>query len=167
MRLRQSGAARGYGTWRSDVYLLDTNVISESAPSKKVVSPELRHWMDANSDRLFLSVITVAEIVAGIEKVKRAGHEAKAGRLEEWLATLVHLYARRILPVDLPVSQALGLLTDQVRARGHDPQMGDLTIAATARVHGLTVLTRNVWHFQLSGLVVVNPFEELPGDSLP
>ncbi|MDT8871326.1 hypothetical protein RAA17_10305 [Komagataeibacter rhaeticus] len=63
------------------MYLLDTNVISESAPSKKVASPELRHWMDANSDRLFLSVITVAEIVAGIEKVKRAGHEAKAGRL--------------------------------------------------------------------------------------
>lgn len=149
------------------MYLLDTNVISEAAPSKKVASSELRHWMDANSDGLFLSVITVAEIIAGIEKVKRAGHEAKAGRLGEWLATLVHLYAQRILPVDLPVSQVLGILTDQVRARGHDPQMGDLTIAATARVHGLIVLTRNVRHFQLPGLVVVNPFEELPGDPLP
>nr|WP_194298829.1 type II toxin-antitoxin system VapC family toxin [Acetobacter fallax] len=146
--------------------MLDTNVISEAAPSKKVASPELRYWMDANSDRLFLSVITVAEIVAGIEKVKRAGHEAKAARLGEWLATLVHLYARRILPVDLPVSQALGTLTDQVRARGHDPQMSDLTIAATARVHGLTVLTRNVRHFQLPELVVVNPFEELPDNPL-
>lgn len=146
------------------MYLLDTNVISESAPSKKVACAELRDWMDANSESLFLSVITIAEIVAGIDKEKRRGHEAKAMRLGAWLETLVHLYGRRIIPVDLPISRVLGEMTDQVRARGHEPELGDLTIAATARVRGLTVLTRNVRHFQLPGLVVIDPFLELPGN---
>ncbi|WP_235450457.1 PIN domain-containing protein [Komagataeibacter europaeus] len=66
------------------MYLLDTNVISEAAPSKKVASADLRHWMDANRDRLFLSVITIAGIVGRDLEGKTRGARGKsrtAGRM--------------------------------------------------------------------------------------
>ncbi|MDB5398994.1 MAG: PilT protein domain protein, partial [Rhodopila sp.] len=79
------------------MYLVDTNVLSAGAPTKSRPLPDLADWMDRNSERLFLSVITVAEIEDGIAKSRREGAFRKANRLAEWLETLVHLYSARIL----------------------------------------------------------------------
>lgn len=144
------------------MYLVDTDVISAGAPSKGVASAALVAWMDRNSNRLFLSTITIAEIEGGIAKTRREGARTKTARLTQWLETLLHLYSSRILPFDLPAARIAGALSDRARSRGQTPGFPDLAIAATAAAHRLTVLTRNLRHFAPLGISAHNPFEELP-----
>ena len=146
------------------MYLVDTNILSASAPTKTVPRQDLRDWMDRNSRHLFLSVITVAEIEDGICRSRRAGAQAKAGRLAEWLDTLLHLYADRVLPIDLATARRIGVLTDHARGQGHDPGLADVAIAATAAERGHMVLTRNVRHFAPLDVAVVDPYAGLPPD---
>ncbi|HXR36046.1 MAG TPA: hypothetical protein VN754_08880, partial [Candidatus Binataceae bacterium] len=71
---------------------MDTDVISAGAPSKGAASVALITWMDRNSDGLFLSTITIAEIEDFIVKARREGARAKAARLAGWLETVLHQY---------------------------------------------------------------------------
>lgn len=142
------------------MFLVDTNVISALAPSKRDAVPELIAWLDEASPHLFLSVISAAEVGRGIAKAEREGATTKARQLAEWWQSLEHLYAEKLLPFDLGCAHAAGLIFD--RARGHEPGFEDIAIAATAEVHSLTVLTRNVRHFKPLGVRVADPFEELP-----
>lgn len=144
------------------LYLVDTDVISQGAPSKGAASAALITWMDQNSDSLFLSVITVAEIEDGIAKSRREGAVHKATELGKWLETLLHLYGNRVLPFDLPAARIAGKLSDRARSRGHTPGFADLAIAAIAVAHSLPVLTRNLRHFAPLGVPARNPFEALP-----
>jgi predicted nucleic acid-binding protein len=144
------------------VYLVDTNVISAGAPARMAPRADLAAWMDAASEALFLSVVTVAEIEDGVAKARREGATRKAADLAAWLDTLVHLYGDRLLPVDLAVSRTAGRVSDVARGQGHAPGFADILIAATARHHGLTILTRNTRHFEPLGVPVLNPFEDLP-----
>lgn len=144
------------------MYLVDTNVLSAGAPAKAVPAPELTSWMERNSERLYLSVITVAEVEDGIAKSRRQGAGRKADRLTEWLETVLHLYGARILVLDVPTSRALGLLSDHARSAGQSPGLADLAIAATAMRHGHTVLTRNLRHFQALDVPSHDPFASLP-----
>ena len=118
--------------------------------------------MDRNSDRLFLSVVTIAEIEDGVAKCRREGASRKAGLLTDWLETLLHLYSARILPLDITAARTLGTLSDRARAAGHAPGFADLAIAATATCRGYTVLTRNLRHFRMLKLPAHDPFESLP-----
>ena len=77
------------------MYLVDTNVISASAPAKAVSPAELLKWMDEHSTRLYLSVVTVAEIEDGIPKARRERARRKAIDLAAWLETLLHLYGNQ------------------------------------------------------------------------
>jgi toxin FitB len=144
------------------VYLVDTDVISAGAPGRRIVSPALAQWMDENSDRIFLSSITIAEIEARIAKVRRQGDRRKADQLREWLETLLHLYEERVLPFDIPAARMAGRLSDRAKAKGISPGFPDLAIAATAVAHRLSVLTRNVRHFGPLEVDAHNPFESLP-----
>jgi toxin FitB len=137
-------------------------VISEAAPSKGAPSPALVTWMDRNSDRLFLSAITVAEIEDGIAKARREGANRKAAALGGWSETLLHLYQNRVLPFDVPAARIAGKLSDRARSRGHTPGFADLAIAATAAAHSLIILTRNLRHFVPLDVPAHNPFEALP-----
>jgi predicted nucleic acid-binding protein len=92
-------------------YLVDTNVISTTAPTTGVKRPELVEWMDSHSPNLFLSAVTIAEITEGIAKARREGAKRKARAL-----------------------------ADLARGRGHSPGFADIAIAATARRHDLTIL---------------------------
>lgn len=148
------------------MYLLDTNVLSAGAPTKAVTAADLVAWMDRNSERLFLSVITVAEIEDGIAKSRREGARQKAERLAQWLSTTLHLYGARILPIDIDSARLIGTLADAARSRGHAPGLADLAIAATAQRHGWTVLTRNVRHFRPIEVPAHDPFEALPPTDL-
>lgn len=140
---------------------MDTNVVSARAPSR-VALPELATWMDAHSAELFLSTVTIAEIEDGIAKAKREGATRRARDLTAWLETVLHLYAARILPFDLPTARLAGSLSDRARGLGHAPGFADIIIAATAQRHGLTILTRNLRHFAPLGVPVQDPFVRLP-----
>ncbi|NKM89654.1 PIN domain-containing protein, partial [Rhizobium laguerreae] len=112
------------------------------------------------SSQLFLSVISAAEVKSGIAKAERDGATTKAQRLKDWLESIEYLYAQKLLPFDLRCAHAAGRILDAARA--HQPGFEDIAIAATAKVHGLTVLTRNMRHFRPLGVQVLDPFEALP-----
>ncbi len=144
------------------MYLVDTNVLSMGAPGRREGAAALADWLDAHSGKLFLSVVTVAEIGDGIAKLRRSGALLRANRLDDWLNVVLHLYGERVMPFDIPAARLAGLLTDRARARGQAPGFADLAIAATAGVHDLAVLTRNIRHFAPLDIPAVNPFESLP-----
>ncbi|MBK1664344.1 VapC toxin family PIN domain ribonuclease [Rhodospirillum rubrum] len=143
------------------MYLVDTNVLSAGAPSRGA-PVELIAWMDAHSAELFLSAVTVAEIEDGIAKLRREGATRKAADLMAWLDALLHLYGNRILPFDTAIARLAGVLSDRARAQGQAPGFADIAIAATAKHHDLTILTRNVRHFDCLGVPVIDPFAALP-----
>jgi predicted nucleic acid-binding protein len=142
-------------------YLVDTNVISAAAPGV-ATRPQLVEWMDSHSSALFLSAVTIAEIADGIAKARREGATRKASGLSNWLRALLHLYGDRVLPFDAATAEIAGVLSDLARGRGHSPGFADIAIAATARRHGLTILSRNGRHFTPMDVAVVDPFENLP-----
>ena len=144
------------------MYLVDTDVISAGAPSRGLASPTLVQWMEENSERVFLSSITIAEIEDGIAEAGRQGARRKAQLLNGWLETLLHLYQERVLPFDVPAARIAGRLSDRARAKGLSPGFADLAIAGTAVSHRLSVLTRNLRHFAPLEIGAHNPFESLP-----
>lgn len=146
---------------RSDMFLVDTNVISAGAPGRAPPAGFV-DWMDHNSDRLFIAAITIAEVYQGIAKARREGAIRKADDLAAWVATLLHIYPNRVLALDVDIAKALGEVSDHARAIGRPPGLADLIIAATALHHGLTVLTRNTRHFEPLGVKVHDPFVGLP-----
>ena len=143
------------------MYLVDTNVISAAAPAR-LVRPALVEWMDMHSAALFLSAVTVAEIEDGIAKSRREGATRKSADLAAWLETLLHLYGDRVLAFDAATARIAGRLSDRSRGLGQAPGFADIIIAATAQQHGLTILSRNLRHFEPFGVVVVDPFKRLP-----
>lgn len=109
------------------------------------------------SEDLFLSVLSVGEISKGIAALK----ESKRKRdLRAWLRGLQAHYADRILPVDLETSQLWGELTAAARKIGKSIPAVDGLIAATARRHGLHVMTRNTRHFRPVGVLLLNPWAD-------
>jgi predicted nucleic acid-binding protein len=143
-------------------YLVDTNVISATAPNLTVKRADLTAWMDSHSPDLFLSAITIAEIADGIANAKREGARRKAADLSSWLRTVLHLYGDRVLAFDNPTAEIAGTLSDLARGRGHAPGFADIAIAATARRHDLTILSRNARHFIPMDVAVIDPLEMLP-----
>jgi predicted nucleic acid-binding protein len=143
------------------MYLVDTNVISATAPSR-TVALALLEWMDTHSASLFLSTVTVAEIEDGIAKLLREGARRKSADLAAWLEAVLHLYGNRILPFDVATARVAGAIADRARGRGQMPGFADIIIAATARHHGLTILSRNLRHFEPIGVAVIDPFAGFP-----
>jgi len=103
-------------------YLVDTNVVSATAPTTAVRRPELIEWMDTHSPDLFQSAITIAEIADGIARARREGAQRKASHLSAWLKTLLHLYGDRVLSFDNLTAEIAGSLADLARGRGHSPR---------------------------------------------
>jgi predicted nucleic acid-binding protein len=139
-------------------YLLDTNVISAVAPGRQDRPMALVDWLDRRSDELYLSVVTAAEIRAGIAKAVREGATRKAEALKNWWDAVEYLYGARLLPFDLPAAAIAGGLSDRAKARGQAPGFADIAIAATAEARGLALLTRNTRHFEYLYNRVLDPF---------
>src|SRR4051812_40313588 len=138
-------------------FLLDTNVVSEwvkARPDSGVVA-----WLsDVDEDRLFLSVVTLGELRHGVERMP-AGKRRK--RLEEWLRDELPVrFEGRVLPVDGTVADAWGKAVARSEAAGRPMSAMDAFVAATAEVHGLTLVTRNVSHFEPIIQDVINPWED-------
>lgn len=143
------------------MYLVDTNVISAAAPTKRP-DPSIIEWLRGNSEILFLSTVTVTEIEDGIAQARRRQAAHRATALATWLEGMLHFYAARIIVLDVPIARLAGRLSDVARALGHAPGLADLVIAATAQHRGLTVLTRNLRHFVPLGVPALDPFLQLP-----
>jgi predicted nucleic acid-binding protein len=134
------------------IFLLDTNIVSELRRPRAHAG--LIEWFDAQSaSSLFLSIVTAGEIRQGIEQLRRRDAR-QAGLLDRWLYGLTQVYEDRLLYIDGPVADDWA----RMRARRSVPVM-DAFIAATARVHGLTLVTRNVRDFASLGVTLLNPFE--------
>jgi hypothetical protein len=132
------------------MFLLDTNVVSELRKPKP--HGAVLAWFErAPEAQLYVSAVTIGEIQAGIE-LTREQDDAKAGELEAWLAQLAAAY--NVLPMDAACFRVWA----QLMHRQSDTLYEDAMIAATARVHGLTVATRNVADFKRFGVALVNPF---------
>jgi predicted nucleic acid-binding protein len=143
------------------MYLVDTNVISAAAPSRPVALA-LVEWMDTHSASLFLSAVTVTEIEDGIAKLRREGARRKSADLAAWLEALLHLYGNRVLAFDVATARIAGAISGRARGQGQMPGFADIMIAATARHHRLTILSRNLRHFEPFGVAVIDPFTRLP-----
>lgn len=145
-------------------YVLDTNVISATVPNLAAANADLVTWLARNSDRLYLSAITISEIVSGIAKCQRKGETAKAAQLAAWIALLHHHYAARILPLDTAAALETGRFMDVAAAAGRAPGYADLAIAGICSANRMVLLTRNLKDFAPLGLVVHDPFASLPPD---
>jgi len=143
-------------------YLLDTNVLSAFAPGRPSGSPQLAQWLEAQSSFLFLSVISIAEVEAGIRKLQRVGAKARADLLSAWIERILGAYGERVLAFDLAAGKLAGALADRALATGSHPDFADIAIAATAERHDLVLLTANVRDFRALGIRYANPFEALP-----
>jgi toxin FitB len=132
-------------------YLLDTNVISELRKLKP--HGAVLAWLrDLREEQIFLSAVTVGELQAGVE-LTRQQDPTKAGEIETWVDQLADSY--QVLPMDtLCFREWARLMTGKP-----EQLMEDGMIAATARVHALTVATRNVRDFQQLKVAVLNPFQ--------
>jgi predicted nucleic acid-binding protein len=138
-------------------FLLDTCVISElgaKQPNLHVVQ-----WVDSIAeDKLFLSAITIGEIKRGIEKLADSGRKSA---LAEWLeGDLLIRFTDRILPIDIPVMLVWGQLTADLEKQGSRMPAIDSLIAATCLQGRLDLVTRNEGDFALSGVTVINPWEQ-------
>jgi predicted nucleic acid-binding protein len=134
-------------------YLLDTNVLSEMRRQDRM-NARVKAWADsvAVADQ-YLSVITLLEIELGVLSVSRRD-KAQAAILRSWIDTRVlPSFAGRILSVDATVA----LRCAQLHVPDPRPEL-DALIAATALVHGLQVVTRNVADFQPMGVKLLNPW---------
>ena len=133
-------------------YLLDTNVLSETR--KRQPAEGVIEWIAATPpERLHVSVLTLGEIEQGIARIRGRGDRQQAAALEGWLREIELGFADRILPVTMPVASTWGR---QQYAR--PLPVVDALIAATARVNGMTIVTRNVKDFEHSGVEVLDPF---------
>ena len=133
-------------------YLLDTNVISELRKGRRC-DVNVRAWFSPiPEEELFVSVLTIGEIRKGIESV-RLRDQTTAQVLDRWLKQLVLSYKDRILLIDQEVAERWG----EMNVPDPLPVMDGL-IAATARVHELTVATRNIKDMARAGVPFVNPF---------
>ena len=135
-------------------FLLDTNAVSEWV--KQRPNPGLIRWMEsADEDRLFLSVISLAELRYGVERMA-AG--ARRSRLEQWLRDELPLrFGGRILAIDASIAEAWGRIVSRSEALGRPIGAMDAFLSATSESYRLTLVTRNVSHFPLVK-AVVNPW---------
>lgn len=135
------------------MYLLDTNVVSEARRGNGEAIAWLR---SVDPSTLYLSVITLGDVMRGIA-LKRKSDPRAAAHLEEWLRKLRHDHGGRILPITDQIAVEWGRIAAQ-RPRGDV----DGLIAATALVHDLIVVTRNIGDFDDTGVSVINPWDQMP-----
>jgi toxin FitB len=134
------------------VILLDTMVVSELRKSQP--NPAVVEFLKSQSDaQTFLSVMTVGEIEAGIER-QRALNPLFATVLAQWLTLIELQFASRLLPVTPDIAKLWGRLCMKTGNKGTDN-----LIAATALVHNFTLVTRNTKHFEQTGVRLIDPFE--------
>jgi len=133
-------------------FLLDTNVISEIRKRDRA-HPNVARWVARTSvEEIGTSVIVLAEIRRGIELRRRRDPE-QAKSLDRWFSRMRTRLGDRVLSIDEPIAEAWALL-----AIPNPLPLIDGLLAATAKVHGLTLVTRNVLDVEAAGVLLLDPF---------
>lgn len=133
-------------------FLIDTNIISEVRKSDRADPGVAAWWAGVAEDELWLSALVLGEIRKGVELARRRDPR-KAEALEAWLGDVVKGFGDRVLPVDVAVAEEWGRMT----AIRPVPVI-DALLAATAKAHSLTLVTRNAADVAGLGADVLNPF---------
>jgi predicted nucleic acid-binding protein len=139
----------------ADVYLVDTDVLSEIRKGSNA-NPGVREFfgkVSRDAIDLYLSALTIGERRQGVERIRHRGATAQAKRLERWLGTVTTAYSQAIVPFDEECAHVWGRLRVPNLENPVDKQ-----IAATALIHDLQVVTRNVAHYSPKGVRLLNPF---------
>ena len=139
------------------MYLIDTNVISESRKRSKADSGVQAFFKQVAEEdaRVFISVVTVGELRRGVELIRHRGDRRQAAQLEKWLDQLLGDYEDRVLDITGDIAQLWGRLRVP-----HPENALDKQIAATALIYDLTVVTRNHKDFSKTGVRLLNPFKQ-------
>lgn len=133
-------------------YLVDTNVISEMRKGVRADAAVRAWFAEVGDEEIFLSVLTIGEIRQGVERIRRRDPDS-ATRLDSWLSRVTDTYRDRLIPVDRLVAEEWGRMSTP------DPlPVVDGLLAASAKVTGLTLATRNVGDIERTGVDFVNPF---------
>lgn len=137
------------------MYLIDTNVISEARKGPRADGGVRAFFAGVSLDQapIFLSVVTLGELRRGVELIRHRADVLQARRLETWLQAILTDFADNVLPIDADIAQLWGRLCAPRAENAIDK-----LIAATALLHGLTVVTRNQKHFASTGVPVLDPF---------
>ncbi len=146
-------------------YVVDTNILSLLDPRRADQRGHLTAWLTRHGTELALASITLTEIENGLLKLRRLGQTARASEIEALAQSIRRDFADRILPLDTAVAVAIAHLAE--RARPMVIELPDLIVAATADVHGLTVLTRNLRHMLPTGVAALDPVDTAPEGSAP
>jgi toxin FitB len=132
-------------------YLVDTNVLSES--TRPNPDAGVLEWLREHEHELYISVITAGELQRGVALYPQS---RKRKSLEQWLEDLLAAFEGRILPVDKTIAREWGKYYAAQQRAGRKPPSLDSLVAATARVHQLTIVSRNADDFP--ELSIVNPW---------
>jgi hypothetical protein len=132
--------------------LIDTNVISEVRKGERCNASVAAWYASITDAELFLSVLVLGEIRKGIEQV-RGREPRKAAALEQWLLSIAEAFGERILPIDRSIAEEWGRMATQ-----RSIPVIDGLLAATAKINGLTLVTRNAADVAGLGALVLNPF---------
>ena len=136
-------------------FLVDTNVVSEWVKPRP--NPGVVAWLaETNEDQVFLSVVTLAELRHGIERIATGRRQRQ---LSVWLENELPMrFEGRVLSIDAAIADACGKLVARSEASGQPVEAMDAFLAATAQVHRLTLVTCNTAHFQSILKALLNPW---------
>jgi predicted nucleic acid-binding protein len=140
---------------RHGVYLVDTDVISELRRKDKA-NPRVTAFFKgaaAHDLPLYLAAVTIGELRRGVELIRHRGDARQANMLERWLEALLAQYSENVLPFDADAAQLWGRLRVP-----HPENPLDKQIAATALLYDLVLVTRNIRHFEPTGVKLLDPF---------
>ena len=133
-------------------FLLDTNVVSETR--KRTPDRNVLAWFDDTDQQdLHISVLTIGELTKGIARRRHRDPRSAAG-LEHWLRGIEELFSDRVIPIDASIATAWGNLD-----AGRPLPVIDSLLAATAKVRGFTLVTRNVKDIEPTGIPYINPWD--------
>jgi toxin FitB len=135
-------------------WLVDTNVVSQ--PAKKKGSPLVVEWLEVNWDECYTSTVVIAQLAYWVRSVD--GRQRSV--LQAWLTGFRESLEGRILSFNTSIAHIWAEQKSLLKQKGHSMPIEDSYIAATARRHGLTIVTGNDRDFRHCGVKVFNPFKE-------